>query len=54
VAYSPAAAGTCFRHVGFSYRTEADYVATVAGFLRAALAAGEAAFIHCYCHLATA
>jgi anti-sigma regulatory factor (Ser/Thr protein kinase) len=44
VAYSPAAAGTCFRHVGFFYRTEADYVATVAGFLRAALAAGEAAF----------
>jgi len=44
VAYSPVAAGTCFRHVGFFYRTETDYAATVAEFLRAALAAGEAAF----------
>jgi anti-sigma regulatory factor (Ser/Thr protein kinase) len=43
VAYPPVTAGTCFRHVGFFYRTEADYVATVAEFLRAALAAGEAA-----------
>jgi len=43
VAYPPVEAGTCFRHVGFFYRTEADYVATVAEFLRAALAAGEAA-----------
>jgi len=44
VAYSPAAAGTEFRHVCFFYRTEPDYATTVAGFLRAALAAGEAAF----------
>jgi anti-sigma regulatory factor (Ser/Thr protein kinase) len=43
VAYSPVEAGACFRHVGFFYRTEADYAATVAEFLRAALAAGEAA-----------
>jgi anti-sigma regulatory factor (Ser/Thr protein kinase) len=44
VAYSPAAAGARSRHVGFFYRTEAEYVATVTDFLRAALAAGEAAF----------
>jgi anti-sigma regulatory factor (Ser/Thr protein kinase) len=44
VSYSPVAAGTCFRHVGFFYRTETDYVTTVVEFLRAALAAGGAAF----------
>lgn len=41
---TPAQARTRSRHVGFFYRTEADYAATVADFLRAALAAGEAAF----------
>jgi len=30
-----------FRHVGFFYRTEDEYAATVTGFLRAGLAAGE-------------
>ena len=44
MAYSPVAAGADFRHVCFFYRTDADYVTTVAGFLRAALEAGEAAF----------
>jgi anti-sigma regulatory factor (Ser/Thr protein kinase) len=44
VAYSPVAAGTRFRHVGFFYRTEDDYATTVTDFLRAAMAAGEAAF----------
>ncbi len=44
MAYSPAAAGAHSRHIGFLYRTEAEYVATVTDFLRAALAAGEAAF----------
>jgi anti-sigma regulatory factor (Ser/Thr protein kinase) len=43
VADSPAVAGG-FRHVGFFYRTEADYATTVAGFLRDGLAAGEPAF----------
>ena len=33
-----------FRHVCFFYRTDADYATTVAGYLRAALEAGEAAF----------
>lgn len=44
MAYSSAAAGARLRHVGFFYRTEADYATTIAGFLRAAIAAGEAAF----------
>ncbi len=44
MAYSPVTAGTCFKHVGFFYRTEADYTATVAEFLRAGLTVGEAAF----------
>jgi anti-sigma regulatory factor (Ser/Thr protein kinase) len=44
VAYSPVAARADFRHVCFFYRTDADYAATVAGFLRGALEAGEAAF----------
>lgn len=44
MAYSPVAAGADFRHVCFFYRTEADYATTVAGFLRAALDEGEAAF----------
>ena len=43
MAGSPAVAGA-FRHVGFFYRTEADYAATVAGFLRDGLAAGDSAF----------
>jgi len=33
-----------FRHVGFLYRTEADYAATVAGFLHDGLAAGDPCF----------
>ena len=33
-----------FRHVGFFYRTEDEYAATVAGFLRDGLAAGDPAF----------
>lgn len=44
MAYSPVAAGTRFRQVGFFYRTEDDYAATVTDFLHAAMAAGEAAF----------
>jgi anti-sigma regulatory factor (Ser/Thr protein kinase) len=43
VAESPAVAGG-LRHVGFFYRTEADYATTVARFLRDGLAAGEPAF----------
>lgn len=33
-----------FRHAGFFYRTEAEYAATVAGFLRDGLARGEPGF----------
>jgi anti-sigma regulatory factor (Ser/Thr protein kinase) len=44
VAYSPATAEACFKHVCFFYQAEAEYAATVAGFLRAGLAGGEAAF----------
>lgn len=44
MAYSPVAAGGGFTHVCFCYRTDAGYATTVAGFLRAALEAGEAAF----------
>ena len=44
MAYSPVAAGADFTHVCFFYRTDAGYATTVAGFLRAALEAGEAAF----------
>lgn len=33
-----------FRHVGFLYRTRDEYAGTVAGFLRAGLAAGEPVF----------
>lgn len=40
---SPAAAGA-FRHVGFFYRTAAEYASTIAGFLHDGLAAGEPAF----------
>ena len=40
---SPAAAGA-FRHVGFFYRTAAEYANTIAGFLRDGLSAGEPAF----------
>jgi anti-sigma regulatory factor (Ser/Thr protein kinase) len=36
--------GRAFSHVGFFYRTEAEYAATVAGFLRDGLAAGIACF----------
>ena len=43
MADSPAVAGA-FRHVGFFYRTEADYASTVAGFLRGGLAADEPTF----------
>jgi anti-sigma regulatory factor (Ser/Thr protein kinase) len=43
VAESPASAGT-FRHVGFFYRTEAEYAGTIATFLRDGLAADEPAF----------
>jgi anti-sigma regulatory factor (Ser/Thr protein kinase) len=47
VAYSPAAGlpvtGT-LRHVGFFYETSDEYARTLAGFLRAGLAAGEALF----------
>src|SRR6516225_4658465 len=32
-----------FRHIGFFYRTEDEYAATVTGFLRDGLAAGEPA-----------
>jgi anti-sigma regulatory factor (Ser/Thr protein kinase) len=39
----PVTAGA-FRHVGFFYRTAAEYADTVAGFLGDGLAAGEAAF----------
>ena len=39
----PVTAGA-FRHVGFFYRTAAEYADTVAGFLAAGLAAGEPAF----------
>jgi anti-sigma regulatory factor (Ser/Thr protein kinase) len=38
------AAGAGFTHVCFFYRTDDGYATTVAGFLRAALEAGEAAF----------
>lgn len=44
MAYSPATAEACFKHVCFFYQAEAEYAATVAGFLRAGLAGGEAAF----------
>jgi anti-sigma regulatory factor (Ser/Thr protein kinase) len=44
VAYSSATAEACFKHVCFFYRAEAEYAATVAGFLRAGLTVGEAAF----------
>ena len=44
MAYSPVAAGADFTHVCFFYRTDDGYATTVAGFLRAALEAGEAAF----------
>jgi anti-sigma regulatory factor (Ser/Thr protein kinase) len=43
VADPPAVAGA-FRHVGFFYRTNADYATTVTGFLRDGLAAGEPTF----------
>jgi anti-sigma regulatory factor (Ser/Thr protein kinase) len=43
VAESPASAGA-FRHVGFFYRTEAEYAGTIATFLRDGLAADEPAF----------
>jgi anti-sigma regulatory factor (Ser/Thr protein kinase) len=43
VAYS-AIPTPAFRHVGFFYESEADYAATVAGFLRDGLAAGDPAF----------
>jgi anti-sigma regulatory factor (Ser/Thr protein kinase) len=39
----PVTAGA-FRHVGFFYRTAAEYADTAAGFLAAGLAAGEPAF----------
>jgi anti-sigma regulatory factor (Ser/Thr protein kinase) len=44
VAESPAGAGA-FRHAAFFYRTDDDYAATVTGFLRGGLAAGEPAFV---------
>jgi len=42
-AQSPATAGA-FRHVGFFYRTPAEYADTVSGFLGAGVAADEPAF----------
>lgn len=43
MAESPAGAGD-FRHVAFLYRSDAEYAATVAGFLRGGLAADEPVF----------
>jgi anti-sigma regulatory factor (Ser/Thr protein kinase) len=43
-AESPVTAGA-FRHVGFFYRTTAEYAGMVAGFLGDGLAAGEPAFV---------
>lgn len=43
VAEAPAGVGV-FRHVGFFYRTDEQYAATVAGFLRDGLAEGEPVF----------
>lgn len=43
MAESPAVAGA-FRHIGFFYRTTAEYASTIAAFLRDGLTAGEPAF----------